>query len=73
MNDAGVIMQMMESLVITMQSIKTVSLIGDVIMVLALLAVYLISFSWQKKQIGRLEKEIGQLRTALETVTSDQL
>ena len=64
-------MEMIESLVMTMQSVKDVSLIGDIVVVMALLAVYLISFSWQKKQIGRLEKEIGVLKTALEAVKSD--
>ena len=71
MSDSGVIMEMIESLVMTMQSVKDVSLIGDIVVVMALLAVYLISFSWQKKQIGRLEKEIGVLKTALEAVKSD--
>ena len=64
---------MIETLVMTMQSVKDVSLIGDIVIVLALLAVYLISFSWQKKQIGILEKKIGDLRVALEAVKSDHL
>lgn len=73
MNDPGAIMQMLESLVMTIQSVKDISLVGDIVIVLALLAVYLISFSWQKKQIGRLEKELALLQAALETVKSDHL
>lgn len=73
MNDLGVIMQMIESLILTMQSVKDVSFISDIVIVMALLAVYLISYSWQKKQIGRLDKEIGALQATLKAVKSDHL